>query len=315
LSTDPAVLAEEEKRLRTACAVMGDLGKFENAVWGVWRRRIGIVLEEDGWDQDEEDEEDEDHDSDSAREKKGPEGLSCRSRCRVDSRSRLKRLLSLLNPTATLTQTLSDLSETFLPHLTNHIITHLIRHCSEPLRLIRSISSQYRSTSTSKSKPPTEPSYWVPNVFSPIQTFFASSSSSSSNPSSGIGRRLRAEHGTPIARSVIKGVLQRYIATLLSIRAQEASLKRYRSSKPKTSSTFSLFGGSSSSAASLAAAAEQEKRDEENVRKQYELDVEGLRKAAEALGLGSGQDEDGEEGWEEAKAVAAGSVVEEGKGE
>lgn len=97
----------------------------------------------------------------------------------------------------------------------------------------------------------------------------------------------------------------RYISTLLSIRSQESSLKRYRSSKPKTSSAFSLFSSSSaSSAAAAAAAADQEKRDEENVKKQYTLDVGGLREGAKRLGLGLG--EDGvEEGWDEARAVAS----------
>lgn len=78
LSTDPAVLAEEERKLRTACAVMGDLGRLEGAVWGVWRRRIKGCLDEDKWEDDDDDDdygyEEEDGEHESRGQGKSAEG-------------------------------------------------------------------------------------------------------------------------------------------------------------------------------------------------------------------------------------------------
>lgn len=97
-----------------------------------------------------------------------------------------------------------------------------------------------------------------------------------------------------------------YAATLLSVSRSDASLRKIRlAAKARKSTPFSLFSSSSSSAPN-AAAAEEEKRNEANIRKQIILDVEGLRKEAEEMGVVV----EGGEAWRELRAVAAGEGVE-----
>ncbi len=55
-----------------------------------------------------------------------------------------------------------------LPDLSQRISTILTKRCTEALRHVRSIITQYRQPNT---KPPTEPSYFVPHIMKPLVAF------------------------------------------------------------------------------------------------------------------------------------------------
>lgn len=73
-----------------------------------------------------------------------------------------------------------------------------------------------------------------------------------------------------------------YASVLISVRKSDEALRKIRKSRTKT--PFSLFSSSSSSS-SAKAASEQEAKEEDNIKLQLLLDVEGLRKDAEEMGV------------------------------
>ena len=56
-----------------------------------------------------------------------------------------------------------------LPDLSQRISTILTKRCTEALRHVRSIITQYRQPNT---KPPTESSYFVPHIMKPLAAFY-----------------------------------------------------------------------------------------------------------------------------------------------
>jgi hypothetical protein len=154
-------------------------------------------------------------------------------------------------------------------HLQAKIISILTRRCTEPLKLVRSVASQFRAapapTLSSSSNSPS-PSYYVPTVFKPLQTLY------SSRPP------LRDTYGPTWSTSIAETVFLNYASILASVRKTEDLLRRHRKSKKNT---FSLFGGGGGGK-------EDVEGEEERFRKQMMVDAEGLRRDAEALGVDVG---------------------------
>lgn len=86
-----------------------------------------------------------------------------------------------------------------------------------------------------------------------------------------------------------------YASVLISVRKSDESLRKIRKSR-KT--PFSLFGGSSAGSK----AASEEAKDEDNIKLQILLDVEGLRKDAESMGVKVKESK----AWVELKGVVLG---------
>lgn len=65
-------------------------------------------------------------------------------------------------------QVLDQLKNSTLSKIKSGITNRISAECRETLKLVKSITSQYRHTNK---QPPTKPSYFIPNVFKPIHQF------------------------------------------------------------------------------------------------------------------------------------------------
>ncbi|KAJ9117561.1 hypothetical protein QFC22_004411 [Naganishia vaughanmartiniae] len=158
----------------------------------------------------------------------------------------------------------------------------LIRRCTDPLKLIRSVASQLRAVPTSATQKEPEPSHFVGNILKPLKEYFANG---------GPGESVHAEVGEEWSRRILAEVISR---------KTEELLRRHRKGK-KTG--FSLFG---SSAANAVPTVEEE---EQRFKKQMMTDILALAKEAEKLGFAV---EDGNKlnvpGWSTLIDVADGKV-------
>ncbi|KAI9024918.1 hypothetical protein CLU79DRAFT_813755 [Phycomyces nitens] len=168
----------------------------------------------------------------------------------IEEATRLKQLTVLENDVETLVnKTTALLNEVMLPKLPNTIpptllresmneamqtlerstledlngrITDIVsRRCMESVNLVKSITSQYRHTN----KPvPTEPSYFIPNLFKPFKTFVGQNESWT-NP----------EKQAMWAKVVCSAVLTRYTSVmsemLTNLQKTEDSLRKLKKSK------------------------------------------------------------------------------------
>jgi hypothetical protein len=144
------------------------------------------------------------------------------------------------------------------------IIAILTRQCTETLKLVRSVASQFRASTPTSSAKTVSSSYFIPNILKPLHVFF------SARPT------LSAKYRVLWSTGVLENVFGGYAVILASVRKTEDLLRRHRKSKKNT---FSLFGGGSSSSV------EGEGEEEERFKKQMEADVQGLRTDAESLGV------------------------------
>lgn len=150
--------------------------------------------------------------------------------------------------------------------LEDKIVSIITRRCVEPLKLVRSVASQFRAA-PSKSTANVVASYYVPTVLKPLHALY------SSRPS------LRTSYGDAWSARVAEAVFLNYASILASVRKTEDLLRRHRKSKKNT---FSLFGGGGGGSAGSAGEVEAE---EERFKKQMMTDAEALRKDAEGLGV------------------------------
>jgi hypothetical protein len=149
------------------------------------------------------------------------------------------------------------------------IISILQRRCAEPLRHVRSVTSQLRAAPPRSSAP----SHFVAQILRPLHTFMDS-------------RPTLAAYRAGWAAAVVEHVLTQYAGILAQQRKTEDALRRHRRNR-NAGRGFSLFGGSSAPA--------PEGDEDERFRRQMRADIDAL--AADALSLGAPVD--GMQQWAE----------------
>ncbi|KAH9041107.1 hypothetical protein EDB84DRAFT_1674996 [Lactarius hengduanensis] len=155
-----------------------------------------------------------------------------------------------------LRSTLQGLSA-LIPPLSSQIVSILTRRASGALQPVRSMPLQFRAMSNKR--PPSEPSFFVVGVLRPVRAFFGMESGT------GPGASLKDELMQSFVEEVFEAVVEKYIIYATAMPKKE-SLRKLKKGKDKT--PFSLFRGGPK---------EEDGRDEERVRQQMVLDVEGLK--------------------------------------
>lgn len=154
------------------------------------------------------------------------------------------------------------------------IVSILSRRCTEPLKLVRSVASQFRATPNKTAE--TQPSYFIPTVFRPIHHVLASRSA------------IRERYGEAWSTPVADHVFSNYAGILASVRKTEDLLRRHRKTKK---STFSLF--------STSAASPDPDNEEERFKRQMLADIDALASDVRSLGVKV----DDLAGWKELREV------------
>ncbi|TYJ52897.1 hypothetical protein B9479_006485 [Cryptococcus floricola] len=163
----------------------------------------------------------------------------------------------------------------------------LIRRCLDPLKLIRSIASQFRA-STPNPTAPSQASYYVPSVLKPLRAVY------------GQRPELKERHSEELGGRVVDEVLKNFASTLASVKKTEDLLRKHRKSK-KTTGFSSFFGGG---ATAEEGKGEEGEKEEERFAAQMKVDIKALREDAESLGV----EVEGMESWKELVGVCEGTV-------
>ncbi|OXG85296.1 hypothetical protein C349_02323 [Cryptococcus neoformans var. grubii Br795] len=162
---------------------------------------------------------------------------------------------------------------------TSKILSILTRRCIDPLKLIRSIASQFRSSPTpSTSSSTRQPSYFVPSVFKPLHSLF------SSQP------QVKERYQQDFSRQIADAVFVNYASTLASVKKTEDLLRKHR--KSKKSGITSFFGGGGHDG-------EGGEKEEERFMNQMKVDIDALKEDAKGLGV----DPESMDSWNELLAV------------
>ncbi|WVN87517.1 uncharacterized protein L203_102700 [Cryptococcus depauperatus CBS 7841] len=172
-------------------------------------------------------------------------------------------------------------------HHTSRIIAILVRRCVDPLKLIRSIASQFRASHTSSSSNPIQPSYFVSSVLKPVHSLFKQQPA------------LRELYGEELGAQVAHSVFTNYASTLASVKKTEDLLRKHRKSKKTGLSSFFGGGGGSGDSAAIKEGDVSGVKEEEMFTNQMKTDIAALRKDVEGLGV----DVEGLESWKELQAV------------
>lgn len=101
-----------------------------------------------------------------------------------------------------LQESLEDLSAMFNAPSTQ-IQQILIRRCTDPLKLIRSVASQLRTVPMSSTQKEPEPSHFVGSILKPLKEYFAKG---------GSGDGLHAEVGEEWSRRILAEVISRSVS-------------------------------------------------------------------------------------------------------
>jgi hypothetical protein len=133
----------------------------------------------------------------------------------------------------------------------------LVRRCSEPLKMVRTIASQLRTSPTPAS---VTPSRFIGDVFKPYHQLL------DGNPP------LLKAYSSEYSRRTLDGILNNYTTILASVKKTEDLLRRHRKGKKNT---FSLFGSSTVN----------DEGEEERFVEQMTIDIHALANAAKGLGL------------------------------
>ncbi|WWD19735.1 hypothetical protein CI109_104199 [Kwoniella shandongensis] len=164
-------------------------------------------------------------------------------------------------------------------HYSEKVLLILTRRSTDPLKLIRSIASQFRASpsptpSSSSSSSIQQPSYFIPTVLKPLHTLF------SSRPA------LKDKYQVEWSTQVFDSVCQNYASILTSVRKTEDLLRKHRKSKKSGfSSFFGGAGGGGSTTPGAEGAVTGEEKEEERFSKQMKVDIEALKSDAEGLGV------------------------------
>lgn len=162
---------------------------------------------------------------------------------------------------------------------TSKILSILTRRCTDPLKLIRSIASQFRSSPTPSTPSSTrQPSYFVPSVFKPLHSLL------SSQP------QLKERYQQDFSRQIADAVFVNYASTLASVKKTEDLLRKHR--KSKKSGITSFFGGGGHDGGSG-------EKEEERFTNQMKVDIDALKEDAKGLGV----DPESMNSWNELLAV------------
>jgi hypothetical protein len=117
-------------------------------------------------------------------------------------------------------ESLNDLEECTKNELNRHITTGISRRCMDSLKLVKSITSQYRHTNR---HPPTEPSYFVSNIFKPFQQFIQQNEN-----------LIEYDHiGTAVAEAVVTRYTTIIVELLTNLKKTEDSLKKLKRNNKK----------------------------------------------------------------------------------
>ncbi|KAI8377835.1 uncharacterized protein BYT42DRAFT_614487 [Radiomyces spectabilis] len=146
-------------------------------------------------------------------------------------------------------------------------ITGLVsRRCMESLKHVRSITSQYRHTNK---PPPSEPSFFIPNLFRPFSNFVQQNQ-----------QWIDADKLSVWAFAVTETVVHRYTSTisdlLTNLKKTEDSLKKLKKGKKGPTAKSSVLGGGAN---------ETTMSDEDKIRLQMLLDVRQIGKEMALLSV------------------------------
>ena len=140
------------------------------------------------------------------------------------------------------------------------IISILTRRCTDPLKLVRSVASQFRATPSRNTE--LAPSYFISSILKPLQAFLTA------HPS------LASKYGSQWSSNIIDSVCSSYAGILAGVRKTEDLLRRHRKSKK---GGLSLFGGTQTP--------DNDDAEDEKFRNQMKLDVQALAKEAQSVGV------------------------------
>lgn len=167
-------------------------------------------------------------------------------------------------------------TSSIIPSLSSQVTNILIKRCAERLRFIRSVGSSARSARTA----PTQPSYFVADIFKDLQSFL-------SGPASVVSDRTRREWTSTVADEIAS----RYAAVLVNIQKTEDSLRKIKKGRQ---GGFSFFGRSAtpsspSPAEAANAGAAGPSEEDARVKRQMTLDVDQLAGDAARMGVAVGE--------------------------
>lgn len=177
---------------------------------------------------------------------------------------------------------------------TSKILSILTRRCTDPLKLIRSIASQFRAspasstttttTASTSSSSTRQPSYFVPSVFKPLHSLL------SSQP------QLKERYQQEFSRQIADAVFVSYASTLASVKKTEDLLRKHRKSKKSGITSFFGGGGGGGGGGHDDGSVEKE---EERFTNQMKIDIDALKEDAKGLGV----DPESMDSWNELLAV------------
>ncbi|KAJ9114193.1 hypothetical protein QFC20_001709 [Naganishia adeliensis] len=168
----------------------------------------------------------------------------------------------------------------------------LIRRCTDPLKLVRSVASQIRATAPAATQKMPEPSHFISSILKPLREYFAAG---------GLGEGLDEELSRAWIRAIVSEVVASYTSILVSVRKTEDLLRRHRKGKK---AGFSLFASSSSNSGPSV------EEEEQRFKQQMTADIMALAKEIEKLGISLETTEPSEiPGWTALIDVADGKGV------
>ncbi|PWN43830.1 COG2-domain-containing protein [Ceraceosorus guamensis] len=194
--------------------------------------------------------------------------------------------------------------------LSQRIVSVLKTRCGEPLRLVRSMGTQYRGSSAPTSSPSSaqglEPSYFVPQALRPLKMYLGKGErAGDTNSSLALARHLDTETRSSWAQKVVDDIVERYTSSLQAMNRNYESLRRLKRGNQSLGlgSIFGRSGVNNSDGVALASDPEAER-----MRAQMRADVEALRSEIGALQeVDTFVKLDGE-AWDRLKAAADGST-------
>lgn len=136
-----------------------------------------------------------------------------------------------------------------LPAISARITDLLKARSAEPLRLVRSVNtSSYRSSSSTTANTDAtlpEASYFIPQFFRPLKSFFGISSTSTATKSSGAAaaQLVPQEIKVKWATQVVDDVAKKYAASLTQMIQNYESLKRLKRGGPSSTGSGGGFSG------------------------------------------------------------------------
>jgi hypothetical protein len=195
--------------------------------------------------------------------------------------------------TETLRQTLHESVSTqnkVVPLLSTRITSILKARCAEPLRLVRSVSTQYRAQTSSGTATPsgntvTEPSSFVVQFLRPVRLYLGKGEGrNESRRSEAHSRLLDRNTRNQWITEVIEDFVARYAASLRTMNKNYESLRRLKRGNAASSALGfgSLFNRGSSTPAA-GGKVEETDLEAKRMHSQMETDVEWLEKEVQDL--------------------------------